>query len=274
MHNMGAYEELAAHRAIHTGDAGAVRWYLESGKMDPNAPLILSNANYPLDTAVFYGRYEIAEMLLQRGADPNKIGEDWGPMHIAAAHNDTAMLSLLVSYGGDAGIAGGRTGRNPLHWLADIAEEIRPETLEFLISKGIDINASDSSGMTAAHILASKRWDAEANPAASMKLLIQHDADLSKTDREGNTPLHMAIASMASIAVVLQLFSAYPDAMHTKNSAGESPLAIAMKTRSRDANYASALIADLILCRKQIRQHPLAQAKRDADAGASKLRAV
>ena len=269
---MGAYEELAAHRAIHTGDAGAVRWYIESGKMDPSAPLILANANYPLDTAVFYGRYEIAEMLLQHGADPNKIGEDWGPMHIAAAHNDASMLSLLASYGGDVGVAGGRTGRNPLHWLADIAEEIKPETLDFLISKGLDINASDSSGMTAAHILASKRWDEEANPAVSMRLLMQHGADLSKTDREGNTPLHLAISSMASIEVVLQLFSSYPEAMHTKNSAGESPLAIAMKTRSRNANYASALITDLILYKKQSRQHLLAQAKRDVHAASPKLR--
>lgn len=269
---MGAYEELAAHRAIHTGDSGAVRWYIESGKMDPNAPLILRNANYPLDTAVFYGKYEIAEILLQHGADPDSVGEDWGPMHIAAAHNDAAMLSLLASYGGDVSISGGRTGRNPLHWLAEIAEEIKPETLDFLISKGIDINASDSSGMTAAHILASKRWDAEANPAASLELLLRHSADLSKTDKDGNTALHLSISSMASTEVVLRLLSSYPEAMRMKNSAGETPLSIAMKTRSRDANYASALLADLILYRKQSRQSALVQIKRDATAFAPKLR--
>jgi ankyrin repeat protein len=55
-----------------------------------------------LDHAVVNGNYEIAEFLLQRGADPNSrwASRDTS-LHAAAEAGDVAMIRLLLLFGAD-----------------------------------------------------------------------------------------------------------------------------------------------------------------------------
>lgn len=61
----------------------------------------------PLGTAVFTGDRASAKLLLDAGADPNGSGGGGStPLLAAAANGDEEMIRLLKSYGADAGSAG------------------------------------------------------------------------------------------------------------------------------------------------------------------------
>ena len=79
--------------------------------------------------AAFYGRKEIVELLLSKGADVN--AKD--------SKGETALM-VAAFYG-------------------------RKETVELLLSKGADVNAKDNEGKTA--LISSARWQQRNNRATS-----------------------------------------------------------------------------------------------------------
>ena len=99
--------------SIRSGDAAAVRQYLERGGAPSNP---VEDDSLPLHEAIRYGQAEVAALLIDRGADVN--GRDkWGcsPLHYA-----------VVSQG-----PGGRC-------LPDVAE--------LLLNQGADVNARSKDG--------------------------------------------------------------------------------------------------------------------------------
>ena len=84
--------------AVRRGDAGIVRLLLEHGA-DPSLPEEGAPGGHALWTAVHDDRIDIAELLLDRGANPNAMVESSGrPMDMA--RGKPALLSLLQAHGG------------------------------------------------------------------------------------------------------------------------------------------------------------------------------
>jgi ankyrin repeat protein len=100
------------HIAAFAHNAGAARALLLAGA-DPNALATASFAQVtPLGTAAAFGANEIAELLLDHGADTERTSDRGNtPLHAAAANGNRALVELLLAHGANAGAltADGRT---------------------------------------------------------------------------------------------------------------------------------------------------------------------
>lgn len=131
---------------------------------------------------------EAAKLLLARGARLEAAGrwpgpED-GPLAIAAAMGDTAMMDLLVEAGASVGAATGPDGRTPLSMAAAAG---RVDAIRFLLGVGAPVDAKRRDGTTAAC------WAARSGHADALQVLLDHGADVAnRDDVDGSTPLHFA----------------------------------------------------------------------------------
>lgn len=88
------------HYAIKVGDANAVSLLLANGA-DPNS-LDMSRSYTALIRAAICNQYEIAEILINLGADVNYVHPDQGnyyPIHYAAEFSSGALIKLLIANG-------------------------------------------------------------------------------------------------------------------------------------------------------------------------------
>lgn len=77
--------------------------------------------------------------------------------------------------------------------------------LKLLISEGADLSRADKDGVTPLHIAAGQVH------LECVKLLVQHGAPLNSPDRLGRTPLHFAVRS-GSLEVIQHLLKSGADA--------------------------------------------------------------
>lgn len=95
------------------------------------------------------------------------------------------ILVILINNGANVNMLDGK-GEAPLHYAVKpraLQENQRVEIIEFLISKGADVNIkSIKEGNTPLHI--SVEWSIE-----TTKCLLEHGAELNIKNNKGNTPL-------------------------------------------------------------------------------------
>lgn len=78
--------------------------------MTPTPEMLASgqdqNAFYLLHYAVDDGLYDIAKILIEKGQIPlNTLDQSgWSALHLASGHNNSQMVSLLLSRGADANV--------------------------------------------------------------------------------------------------------------------------------------------------------------------------
>lgn len=136
--------DAAAH-----GDAARIAALLE---YDSSLPASYSADGWtPLALAAFFGREEVARLLLVAGADPlarSRNGLRNQPLHAAAAGRHPALVRLLLAHGADATAtqAGDYT---PLHAAAQNGDA---DSLRALLAAGADANAVSAQGKTAADL--------------------------------------------------------------------------------------------------------------------------
>jgi ankyrin repeat protein len=121
--------------------------------------------------AAAFGSFEATQLLVEAGADVKAVSSSGlTALHLAAGAGDIRKVRVLVERGGDIH-ARSQMGRTPLlvaaytHGASDI--------VAFLLGKGADPNTADGSGITA--LIAS----ASVNDTTSVKLLMEHGADIS-----------------------------------------------------------------------------------------------
>ena len=139
---------------------------------------------------------------LDRG-DDTMLGAGTTPLIRAGKAADVAVVKFLLEKGADPKLTG-RGGINPLMAAAGVgtkeedttgrhktpAEMI--ETIKLLVAAGLDINAVENTGRTALHGAALQGFD------PVVQFLVEQGANLDIKDRNGRTPLDLAMGLAGS----------------------------------------------------------------------------
>ena len=187
-----------------------------------------SDMGTPLGTAALHGNRDIVELLLDKGADIKKSGE-WSVFSYALYSGSIETIDLLISRGIDVNMKDSY-GTTPLQ---DAAKNGKKEVVEFLLSKGADINAESKESRSVLHYAV---WGGSIE---IMDLFISGGIDINIKDSHGVTPLHDAVKRKKEEIVNFLLSK---DAnVNIKDNQGNTPLHYAVE--NRDENLTELLIS-------------------------------
>lgn len=146
---------VTIHEAASLGDDETLQYMLN---LEPSLLTAYSFDGWtPLHLACFFGGYEAAKLLIDRGADVNAPSTNPMknmPIHAAAAGNRTNMIELLLAHGADpnAKQSGGWT---PIQQAAQHCDAV---TVKLLLAHGADPDLAQDDGHTARSIAAAKGY--------------------------------------------------------------------------------------------------------------------
>ncbi len=155
--------------------------------------------NTPLHIAAVYGRLNVVEFLLERGATVDARNDaNNTPLHFAAMHKHREVAELLLAKGADPSTKS-YGGGAPLHLAVLPTIERKTitwrlpepragtELVELLLAQGVDINVRNDRGNTPLHTAA---WVAGTDEV--IELLLAQGADTNIRNNSGQTPLMLA----------------------------------------------------------------------------------
>ena len=158
-----------------------------------------ADGNTPLHIAVLYRHPENLDEILKVNPDINAINtEGYTSLHLAVRRPDNGKaIGLLLQEGADVNILD-PTGRNAL--LVSVGSH-QKEYIELLKSNGIDINSQDIDGNTALHyplinVLENKLYLPYSTEI--VKILLEEGADPQVKNKEGKSPMDLAVESEES----------------------------------------------------------------------------
>jgi ankyrin repeat protein len=131
-------------KEIKKGNIEGVRHLLSTDNKKTNE---YSGTLTPLHQAAYYSQLEIAEILIQHGADVNAKGgrHNFSPIFISVSKDDINFLKLLIKNGADINLKDD-LNKTP---LICAAQDDNLESVKVLLGAGAEDNVKDSSGKSA-----------------------------------------------------------------------------------------------------------------------------
>ncbi|XHG08763.1 hypothetical protein AWENTII_011856 [Aspergillus wentii] len=177
-------------QAAEYGQTDIVRLFLDID-IDPNSEDVNggnstqdNTGKTPLMWAAMNDRLSIAQLLLEKGADPSKQEKDGqGALYFAITKGHIQIVMSLLDHGVDIH-AKSIEGHSALH---EAAMNNHSEIVALLLNRGCDANARDLKGNTALHHAGS-----HGNRKMALSLL-DHGADINARAIWQNTAIHNAI---------------------------------------------------------------------------------
>jgi ankyrin repeat protein len=169
-------QEKRLIEAAKNGDRKAVELELATGEV-------------PKETAFHYaiinGYVDIAELLLDRGANVNAVNKRGETaLHLAATRQNAKAVLVLIARGANVNAADA-DGITPLHDASHAVDGC--DTVRVLVYKGAGLNARTRHGRTPLHSAVDK------GDIKSAAFLIEKGAKVNIKDENGRTPLDIAI---------------------------------------------------------------------------------
>jgi ankyrin repeat protein len=195
--------------AVKAGDADGLRRILAS---DPAAAGARADGGEsPLLTAMYHGRRDLAELMLEHGWQPDPFEsavlgdverlraaldaepglvtrfshDGWTLLHLAGFFGSVPAVRLLLERGAGVGVFSVNAMRNtPLH--AGLSGPLPTEGARLLVEAGADVNARQHGGYVPLHS-AANRGDVEI-----IDLLLDRGADPDAAAEDGRRPIDFA----------------------------------------------------------------------------------
>ncbi|KXJ87503.1 ankyrin repeat-containing domain protein [Microdochium bolleyi] len=201
-----------------------------------------------LRIAVDAGSSEIIQLLLDAGADPD-IPDDKNeaPIHIATTQAMEENLEALLEAGAETDVLD-KDGLSPL--MLSCYDTAYEEATRILLAYRSNTNFCNSKGRNALF------YAAEKCEVQQAMLLLRHGCDVTHADKEGNTALHLAAASVLDPEgcdvdptidddgpELLALLIHYGADVNARNHKGETALHIAVGWKYGPVHRMKALIS-------------------------------
>ncbi|KAJ3035064.1 hypothetical protein HDV00_004351 [Rhizophlyctis rosea] len=186
----------------------------------------------PLTLAAHGNHVAICRTLIKAGARMEPLEGERSALGSAALNGSLDAVKTLIECGANINSihrTPGRpelSGRNALFMcLASNMDGVKPivkvHTVEYLVQKGINVNATEDEGFSALHSVA-EMDDRSSIPATYATLLLKHGANPDITNKKGETPLLSAIRNQNPKTA--ELFLKAGASPFTLNAKGMSPL--------------------------------------------------
>ncbi|KAF7349519.1 Ankyrin repeat protein [Mycena sanguinolenta] len=186
--------------------------------LDKGADVNLGGGQYgsPLAAASCHGKLDIVQLLLDKGADVNLAGGKYGsPLAAASYCGKLEIVQLLLDNDADVNLGGGEYG-SP---LGAASYQGKLDIVQLLLDKGADVNLGGQEyGSPLGAAFYSGEWDI-------VQLLLDQGADVNLTGGEYGSPL-AAAAYYGKFEIVSLLLNKSADANLAGGKYG-SPLAAA-----------------------------------------------
>jgi ankyrin repeat protein len=176
------------HNALLLGATGALPVALAARQLSNEPPTITGLVLPPLDDtdtfdllewAINRERLGIVKSMIEQGIDVNMEG-GWNsatPLHAAASRRSMEVVQYLISKGANVN-ATDKDGDTPLHnahWI---------DMIQYLMLQGADVNARGRYGRTPLHVTARHY-----HRIGLLEYLVTHGADVHAKDNDGMTAL-------------------------------------------------------------------------------------
>ena len=144
---LGVCRKTLLHKSVEHNRLGMVKYLLDKGAKHQYD----INGNRPLHSACLSGNIEIANALLESGADMEIANiEGDRPIHLAAASDSVELLTCLLGHGTDM-TSKGWEGNSALHFAA---ENSNIEVMKELLNRGFNVSLTNNNLETPLHVAA------------------------------------------------------------------------------------------------------------------------
>ena len=174
------------HEAVYHGEKIRLEKLLATGDLDLN--LCDEAGKTALHISIERKHYDLVDILLKGGVSVNATSDKGDtPLHLC---NDLEASKKLIEFGACINIRNTK-GETPLHTCT---KRESASLMEYLLTLGADVNATDKEGETAmTHVTKFGVYNAKFTDMA--KLLLKFGADVNKQDDALKSPLHHACES-------------------------------------------------------------------------------
>ncbi len=199
-------------------------FYIDLNDNNGDTPLIVATRNCNAKSQL-----EIIELLLKHKARIFCINKEGiGPAQLAIQNKSIKIVKLFID--AEIKLNESYTARNTMLNLA--VKDGLTDIAELLLKSGANANQDFGSfDKSPLHVAITKNY------TKIVDLLVKYQAELTTQDKDGNTPLHMAInlnkaliVNINNISIVQILLKGGAD-LYLQNKAGDTPLHMALKSK-------------------------------------------
>ncbi|MCH8210222.1 MAG: ankyrin repeat domain-containing protein [Planctomycetes bacterium] len=200
--------------AARSGDVATIGQAIKDGK---NLEQADQDGATLLGIAARAKQAEVVRVLLEAGAKIEARDQKGRSPLLAAVQtrrSSVEVVRALIAKGADVNTRGTMIGGTPLSWAAGPFSN--PEIVAALVAGNADVNQVDNTGMTPL------MWAARYGAPATVKVLLDAGADVTATNKQGQTSLDLARQkrSDAPSVEIIKMIEAQPPS--SEKAAGDS----------------------------------------------------